>query len=237
MKRLTAIICIVLLMTVFLQAQMVKKKPAVPGRLLLAKLYAKVLVMNKWENGVAVNSAIVTLKNGSSAGSPINKAVVMVNGQRLSFNMSIREYSGNIGRVTPGQKVPFSIKTTDKRELSGHVVASFFVFIVSPKPNTLFSASKPIKVDWKFNPGATHLVVFKILRGSTQMFSTDVNGNSYTINLAGPRALRLPGLLPSEIKAQVISPWTQKYKMIGPYAAGSKGQFFASATVTIRLKK
>lgn len=237
MKKITAVICIVLLTAVLMQAQAVKRKPAVSGIAILTKLYVKVLVMHKWENGRAANSAIVTLKEGSFSGAAINNAVVTVNGRGLTFNNSIREYSGNIGRVTPGQKVQFSVKTKDKREVSGHVVASYFVSIVKPLPNTLFSASKPIKVEWKFNPGATHLVVFKILRGNTQMFSTDVSGNSYTINLVGPGALRLPRVLPAEINARVISPWDENYKLTGPYAMGSKGQFFASATVKIRLKK
>lgn len=183
------------------------------------------------------NQAIVTLKERNSTGTPITGALVTVNGRTLSFNNSIREYLGNIGNITPGQKVPFSIKTKDKRQLSGYVVASYFVAIVKPRPNTLFAANKPIKVDWKFNPGATHLVVFKILRGNTQMFSTDVNGNSYTINLMAPAMGRLSRLVPAEINAKVISPWTEKYKITGTYAPGSKGQFFSSATVTIRLKK
>ncbi len=220
-----------------MQGQMVKPKPGVRGLTLLPKIFIKVLVMNKWNNGMAVNSAIVSLKNGSSGGTAINNAVVMVNGRSLSFIASIQEYSGSIGSVTPGQKVQFNVKTKDKRELSGYVVASYFVSIVNPRPNTTFNMAKPIKVDWKFNPGATYLVVFKILKGETQLFSTDVNGNSYTINLAGPGGIRLPGLIPSEINARVISPWTEKYKIIGTYAAGSKGQFFASANVTIRLKK
>jgi hypothetical protein len=177
---------------------------------------------------------MVVLRERNQSGSVLNNAKVTVNGQMLSFNSSINEYKGNIGSLSQGQKVPVKIKTREGREISGHVQATYFVTISSPKPFTQFSIFMPIPIKWKFSNGNIYQIVFKILRGETQLFSTDVNGSSYTINPKAPRP-NIPFI--DFNRARVISPWTERYHFIGPFASGSKGQFFTSATVSIRFKK
>jgi hypothetical protein len=240
MKKYVGIISIFLLVGIFLQSQTLQTKPPTKKLVMLSKIYVKVLCMNKWDDGRVTNTAMVVLREGNQSGPVINNASVMVNGRTLSFNTSINEYMGNIGTLTQGQKVPISIKTRDKRNISGYVQASYFVRITSPRPFVPLPilSLRPVKgsitVKWIFSNGGIYLVVFKILRGETQLFSTDVNGSSYTINL---KALGLKVLPTDGIKARVISPWTDNFHFVGLVAPGSKGQFFTSATVSIRLRK
>ena len=237
MKKYTGIICVLLLVGIVLQSQTLKTKPATKDLTLLSKIWVKVLCMNKWNDGRVNNTAMVVLKENNQSGRVINNAVVTVNGQMLSFDSSISSYNGNIGSLSQGQKVPIKITTGRKPEISGYVQASYFVTITSPKPFVQFPVPgpKPVKdsvtVKWKFSNNMVYLVVFKILRGETQLFSTDVNGSSFTINFK-TLGLKVP---PGDvIRARVISPWTEKYNIVGPIAPGSKGQFFTSATVSIR---
>lgn len=240
MKKYAGIICILLLMGIVLQSQTLKTKPATKDLTLLSKIWVKVLCMNKWDDGKVNNIAMVVLKENNQSGPAINNAEVMVNGHKLRFNSSISEYEGNIGSLYQGQKVPFKITTKRKTEISGYVQASYFVTIISPKPFAQFPVVSPepvkdsITVKWKFSNNMVYLVVFKILRGETQLFSTDVNGSSYTINLK-TLGLKVP---PGDvIRARVISPWTEKYHFIGPIDPRSKGQFVTSATVSIRSRR
>jgi hypothetical protein len=238
MKKYTSIICILLLVGIVLQSQTLKTKPAAKDLTMLSKIWVKVLCINEWNDGKVNNKAMVVLKENNQTGPAINNAVVTVNGQMLSFDSSISSYMGNIGSLSQGQKVPIKINIGRKTEISGYVQASYFVTITSPKPYAQFpvlghepSVKDSVTVKWKFSNNRVYLVVFKILRGETQLFSTDVNGSSYTINFK-TLGLRIP---PSDvIRARVISPWTEKYNFIGPIAPGSKGQFFTSATVSIR---
>ena len=241
MKKYIGIICILLLVGIVLQSQTLKTKPTAKDLTLLSKIWVKVLCKNEWNDGRVNNTAMVILKENNQSGPVINNAAVRVNGQILSFNNSISEYVGNIGSLSQGQKVPIKINIGRKTEISGYVQASYFVTITSPKPYAQFpvlglesSVKDSITVKWKFSNNMIYLVVFKILRGETQLFSTDVNGSSYSINL---KALGLKILPTGDIRARVISPWTDKFNFVGPVAPGSRGQFYTSATVSIRLRK
>lgn len=240
MKKYAGIISIFLLVGIFLQSHTLQTKPPARKFVKLSNIWVKVLCMNKWDDGRVTNTAMVVLREGNQSGPVINNASVTVNGRTLSFNTSINEYTGNIGTLTQGQKVPVSIKAMDGRKIAGYVQATYFVRITSPKPFAQFPILSPrpvkgsITVKWIFSNGGIYLVVFKVLRGETQLFSTDVNGSSYTIKL---KALGLKILPTGGIKARVISPWTEIFHFGGSFAPGSKGQFFTSATVSIRLRK
>jgi hypothetical protein len=234
MKKNAGIICILLMMGIFLQSQTLKTKPVEKRLTLVGKIWVKVLCMNKWDDGNVTNTAMVVVKERNQSGPVINNARVEVNGRLLTYNAGISEYKGNIGNITTGQKVPFVINTKDGRKVTGYVEASYFVIITTPKPLAQFSLLDPIPVKWKFSNNRTYLVVFKILQGESELFSTDVNGSSYIIRQRGS-GLKRP--LSNVIRARVISPWTDRYHFDGAFAAGSKGQFFTSATISIRIKK
>jgi hypothetical protein len=235
MKKLVVAICVVLLLSVSIQGQVQTLKPQklTTKALLLHRLWVKVLCMNKWNDNTVANSAMVVLKEKNQSGAVISDAKVVVNGRLLAFNAGIQTYMGNIGLLRKGQKVPIKIKTKDGRKVTGWVKATYFVKIVAPSPFTPFLHTAPIPVHWKFNDGATYLIVFKILRGETQLFSTDVNGSVYTINLG---ALGFKVNPPEVLRSRVISPWTEDYVLTGPVAVGSKAQFFTSATVSIKIQ-
>lgn len=231
MRKSYVIVSIVLLVGIVMQAQVFKgKNVATPH--LLNKIWIKVLCMNKWIDGRVYNTSLVNLRENSQTGSVIRDAKVMVNGSMLTFNSGIQEYSGNIGALSPGQKIQIKISTPDGRIISGYVKAAYFVSITKPTPFASSLPDKPIPVKWRFSNSLVYQVVFKILKNESPLFSTDINGSSYFINLGG---IRLPVLSGDTIKAQVISPWSDVHHFLGPIAPGSKGQFFTSAAVSIRI--
>lgn len=234
MRKFAAIAWIFLLFGCLVYSQTLELKPSTKRLIIAKKIWVKALCMNKWIDNNVTNSAMVVLKENNQSGQVINDAKVMVNGQMLSFNGSIQEYMGNIGSLSQGQKVGINIKTRDGREVSGYVQVSSFVSISTPTPFAVFSIPSPIPVKWKFSNRKIYQIVFKILKGEIQLFSTDVNGSAYIINLKALGLKVLPGEL---IRARVISPWSENYHFTGPIATGCKGHFFTSATVTIRVNK
>ena len=233
MKKFLIFIFTFVLFFSLIQSQSIKKiTPKKPFKL-LTKYYVKVLCMNKWKNGSISNSAMVVLKKMSSTGPVINDAKVVVNNKLLTFNSSINEYMGNIGNVNPGNAIYLKIKFKNGDVINGKVLAKYFIKIIHPTKFQDFKKTDTIRVAWRFSDGGIYPIVLTILKGSTQLYTLSVPGGlTHSLVLS---ALALPISAGDVIDISVISPWVSVFNFSGPYAAGSKGDFFSRATVSVKI--
>jgi hypothetical protein len=109
------------------------------------------LCRNQWVNGQVKNLAEVELRDGTSFGPVIADAEVLVNGQRLAFDLDTQAYEGSMGEVEQWQRIPINIETRDGRSISGYVAVVFLVEFVKPRPWTEVPLARPLPVKWEYS--------------------------------------------------------------------------------------
>ena len=243
MKKKSIIwVCVCILAGAGLWAQTKAKPIGMPltADRLVVRPWVKTLLMHNWSNGVTGFSAMVVVKRGSSAGPVIRNARVEVNGVMLPFTASTQSYFRGIGTVSPGNKVSVRVRTRTGEVVKGWVRCGPAARITRPPAGATVSVGGRLRphlrrrlVEWAFSDGNTYLVVFKILKSQTELFSTDVNGSRYFLNLAAMGVSVVPG---DVIEARVISPWSDIHEYVGA-ASGSEGHYFSSAWVPLRVIK